>query len=580
MRFASYFPLCKHDRDGADAPVKAGPASPGPDDSLLRQLEDDIFLTMRVITNAAANTQGQVTAALADIADAQAAGRALATLTNSAGETAVCLIAQGDELASGARKIARDAQAAWQLAAAAGSLFDDSAPFGGKLAEAAGHVASVVHMIEKMARQGNFLALNASLEASRNSQSGSLFAVIANESQQLAEGMRAASADLAARVSALESAAGQNREVMQKLHALAARLRETIDAMRAASEAQAQACETTQASLAEHSERAVSLSVAAAGLGGAIGLARARASQARQGGAAMTALLERLTQRSVVFLRNSSHGNRRRHERVPMKAPGEMEHGRSHLPVFTLEVARAGCVLVPAGARFPDEITPGARAMLRLEGLGSVAVTLLASTELGWHTRFDAVEDGLAERIDRLMAQGCRDSQPAMQLARAMAAEVGGLFSHGLDAAEVTIEELLTADYRPIEGTDPVQYAAPALAYYERVLPPVLEAARASPVQPLFALATDRNAYAPVHHPEFSQAQRVGEPQWNDLNARHRRLYDRWLTLVGARNRAPCSLRAYIRHQADGTPLPIQVIAAPVFVRGHFWGNVQIGRCL
>ena len=291
----------------------------------------------------------------------------------------------------------------------------------------------------------------------------------------------------------------------------------------------------------------------------------------------MTALLGRLTQRSVVFLRNSSHGNRRRHERMPLKLPGELENGRSRVPVFTLEIARAGCVLVAAGARLPGEITPGARGMLRLEGLGSIAVTLLASTELGWHTRFDNFDDAMAESIDRLMAQAWRDSQPALQLAREMAAETGKLFSHGLDTAEVMIEELLTADYRPIEGTDPVQYAAPALAFYERVLPPVLEAARASPVQPLFVLATDRNAYAPVHHPEFSQAQRLDAPQWNDLNARHRRLYDRWLTLIGARNRAPCSLRAYIRHQADGTRLPIQVIAAPIFVRGHFWGNVQIG---
>ena len=76
LGFASYFSLYRHDGGGRNAPVETGPAPPGLDDGLLRQLEDDIFLTMRVITNAAANTQGQVTAALAGLANAQAAGKA------------------------------------------------------------------------------------------------------------------------------------------------------------------------------------------------------------------------------------------------------------------------------------------------------------------------------------------------------------------------------------------------------------------------------------------------------------------------------------------------------------------------
>ena len=310
------------------------------------------------------------------------------------------------------------------------------------------------------------------------------------------------------------------------------------------------------------------------------GAALDQTAQTQASGQALTQLLARLTQRSVVFLRNSSHGDRRHGERVPCKAPGRLSLGGVVIPVFTLDLSRGGCVLAPLGRDAMAGAKPGALARLELEGVGVLAVTLLAVTELGWHARFDDIGALAAERIARLIVHMRGASTAAVALAQATAAEIARLFGAGLDTGEITLDDLITNDYHPIPGADPAQYTTPASLYYDRVLPPALEASRRAPPQPMFALATDRNAYAPVHHPEFSQAQRPGEPVWNDLNARNRRIYDRWLTLTGARNRAPYSLRAYIRHRADGTAQPIQVIAAPIFVRGEFWGNVQLGCAL
>jgi methyl-accepting chemotaxis protein len=216
-------------------------------------------------------------------------------------------------------------------------------------------------------------------------------------------------------------------------------------------------------------------------------------------------------------------------------------------------------------------------ARLTLEGVGTMPLTVTASSELGLHARFDEVSAPALERLDALIARVYRDTQPAIALTRRVAGEIAWHFAHAVDSGEIALDDLMSADYRPIAGTDPVQYTSASLGFCERALPPIVEAARAAEPRPLFVVATDRNAYAPVHHPEFSQAQRPGEPVWNDLHARNRRIYDRWLTLSGARNREPCSLRAYVRHQPDGTPLPMQVIAAPIVVHGHFWGNVQIG---
>ena len=560
---------CKREPDAAEAPQAS--------EAVLRQLEDDILLTMRVISNAAANTQGQIGTVAKELARAQALGGQAATLTSHAAAQAAALVAANGGLAAMARRRALEAGAALQLVQSAEAACRASLPRGDALAQEARRVDSAVQKIEAMSRQGAFLALNASLEAARIAGANGRFSAIANESKHLAEGIRAASSDLVAGVGALRLALAQNCDATETLQGRVERMQQTVADLRRGCEAQTQASEAAQSGFAHHSKTLFELNAIATQLCSFLDLASTGAMQSRQSGGAMTALLARLTRRSVVFLRNSSHGDRRMHMRVPIKAPGMLAFGARQRPVMTLEIARAGCILVPTGHQSADPLAPGDHGMLHLEGVGAVPVTILATSELGWHTRFTSVTDAIGQRVDRLIAQTLQDSAPVMRLTQETAAEVERLFRHGLDAADVLIDELLTVDYQPIAGTDPVQYAAPALNFYERVLPPVLEAARASPVQPLFVLATDRNAYAPVHHPEFSQAQRLNQPQWNDLHARHRRIYDRWLTLIGARNRAPCSLRVYIRHLADGSPLPIQVIAAPVYVRGHFWGNVQIG---
>ena len=138
-------------------------------------------------------------------------------------------------------------------------------------------------------------------------------------------------------------------------------------------------------------------------------------------------------------------------------------------------------------------------------------------------------------------------------------------------------EDLITTDYRPIDGTDPVQYETNALSFYERVLPPIILKYWESTPKPVYAIASDRNAYFPVHHPEYSLPQRDNDWVWNDVNCRNKRIMERWQVLVTARNTAPVYQKVYLRHMNNGAIIPIKSFSSPIYIGKSLWGNFQLG---
>ena len=118
----------------------------------------------------------------------------------------------------------------------------------------------------------------------------------------------------------------------------------------------------------------------------------------------------------------------------------------------------------------------------------------------------------------------------------------------------------------------PVQYETDALPFYERVLPSILRPFWARSPEPVFAFATDRNAYLPVHHEKYSAAQRPGDWAWNDLNARNRRIMERWQSLVVSRNREPEFVKVFLRHMDSGAMTPVKAFCSPIYRRWRILG--------
>lgn len=165
---------------------------------------------------------------------------------------------------------------------------------------------------------------------------------------------------------------------------------------------------------------------------------------------------------------------------------------------------------------------------------------------------------------------------PYIRLVKKAAAEVGELFERGVVAGDVTVEDLFDEDYRPVRGTDPVQYLARYTEFAERHLAEKQEALFQSDERIKACVAVDRNGYVAVHNKIWSKPQRPDDPAWNAGNSRHRRIYDDRVGRAAARNRDPFLLQTYRREGADGF-ITMKDVAAPIHVRGRHWGCFRIG---
>jgi methyl-accepting chemotaxis protein len=563
------------------APVEAAPSQPPLDEllgarlePLMRQLEDDVMLTMRVIGYKADHSKERIGASIGLVEEIGKASDDLAAIATAAQKATNDLASTTERLDSATRSIERQAARADLFLSEARSLSEEVSAAANRMNDAVARIAGVVQLITTVARRTNLLALNAGIEAARAGPAGRGFAVIASEMKTLANQVREATGDVSSQTADLQIAARQSDEAVVRIGHLLGRLEPVFGAIRVAVEGQSAQTRDVSAHAAQSENFIGYVASKATSVKATVGEAIRACHDSGAASDDMIMTLERMTQRATVFLRHSASGNRRRFERVPVRLDGFLTvNGELH-PATVYDISLGGALLRSPGSA----LAPNVVGCLRLPGIGSATLRVVSRSELGWHTSFLPVDADISTRIEARMAEANVLYDNLTGLIAAAARKVARIFEDGLSSGEVTLDELVTTDYRPIEGTNPIQYRTLALPFYQRVLPAIIEECRTIwEPRPIIALAIDRNAYLPVHHAEISLPQRPGETAWNDLHCRNMRLMDRWQTLIGARNTDRRHIRVYARHEPDGTVVPIFVISCPVFVRGAHWGNVQGG---
>ncbi len=204
--------------------------------------------------------------------------------------------------------------------------------------------------------------------------------------------------------------------------------------------------------------------------------------------------------------------------------------------------------------------------------LGSSADTL---GEITGHLR------EIADDNDRLILTISADVEDTTdgrmaRLAVATAARVAACFETALAEGRITTGDLFDRDYRPIDGSDPVQHMTRFTAFTDAVLPEIQESLLDAHPEIAFCAAIDVNGYLPTHNRKFSEPQ-GRDPVWNAAHCRNRRIFNDRTGLRAGSHREKVLLQTYRRDMGGGTFVLMKDMSAPIMVGGQHWGGFRIG---
>jgi methyl-accepting chemotaxis protein len=560
-----------------DAPVVTlGPAPDAPDqvERVIKQLEDDVLLTMRVITNAADDVQSKVSETIDLVDHIRSASVELSNLSGTAFEVTTGLADTTRQLESTGEVIERHVAGTDEFVHDAQRLAGDVTQRMTQLAEAVDRIAGVLAIIGAIARQTNLLALNASIEAARAGNAGRGFAVVATEVKELAGQVQVATGDIAKQIVTLQTVARESGASVDNIAGLLSRVGPVLTSVRDAMGTQIEGAREVAARAVESLQFVSVVSQKTETMTGMTAKATEICRVAGEVAGNMAPALQRLTQRSTAFLRHVEARDRREHPRVPLRISGTFLRDASAGPrdlikLDSLDISRGGALVQPVDG----QLAAGDTGLIDLEGIGPVKATIRSVSEDGCHVWFSdrTPEDDV--RIAAVIRSAEDANRPLVKMVQNAATEIALLFEKGLQSGKVSVNDLITVEYRRIAGTDPIQYDTPATAFYEQVLPEIISRYRSQAPECLSIFAADRNSYVPVHLPEYSLPQRPGEYLWNDLHSRNKRIFERSKMLVAARNQQPSFYSSFMRHMPDNKYYPSKLVGAPIFVRGHLWGN-------
>ncbi|MDO5710497.1 MAG: methyl-accepting chemotaxis protein [Micrococcales bacterium] len=138
------------------------------------------------------------------VADVSSQVGSVATSVDEVNDNVQTVAAGTEEMTVSIREIAKSANDAAGVAAAAVQVADRTNSTVAKLGESSVQIGNVIKTITSIAEQTNLLALNATIEAARAGEAGKGFAVVANEVKELAQGTSTATEDIARRVEAIQ----------------------------------------------------------------------------------------------------------------------------------------------------------------------------------------------------------------------------------------------------------------------------------------------------------------------------------------------------------------------------------------
>ncbi|SDJ80422.1 methyl-accepting chemotaxis protein [Billgrantia gudaonensis] len=178
-----------------------------------------------------------------------------------------------------------------------------------------------------------------------------------------------------------------------------------------------------------------------------------------------------------------------------------------------------------------------------------------------------------AEGVDGALAQQRLEGrhQQVLAAARQAAVQVGKLLEAGVQRGDIDARSLFDPDYRPVPGTNPVQYRTEFDDYTDRCFPDVQEPLLTA-LGLAYAISTDRRGYVPTHNRHVSEPPN-GDYEHDLKLSRSKRIYDDPTGSRCGAHEKPLLLQTYKRDTGE----IMHDLSVPVYVDGKHWGGFRVG---
>jgi methyl-accepting chemotaxis protein len=280
-------------------------------------------------------------------------------------------------------------------------------------------------------------------------------------------------------------------------------------------------------------------------------------------------------ERINVALHATSVIERRKLPRRCLSSPCKLVHGNVVHDMRCLDIGANGIRVFSAPV---PHLAPGCPVVVHIDRLGPLNCTVRNRGRHGLNLEF-CLPLSPAERamMAGILLGLSAEQDVMMSMARELSLSLQAMFEQALSGGAITSQALFDAEYQPIFDTMPQQFTTQSLEYLEQALPPVLGGYSARGRGAVYAVATDRNGYVPVHNAPFNQPQHRDDVDFNLRFSRNKRIYHDATTLRAARFANEAIVQSYSRDLLNHPDMLVMEASAPIFVRGRRWGCAQIG---
>jgi methyl-accepting chemotaxis protein len=184
----------------------------------------------------------------------------------------------------------------------------------------------------------------------------------------------------------------------------------------------------------------------------------------------------------------------------------------------------------------------------------------------------------VSEALMETVADSGVDTEDTLYIRSAQdaALRIGKLLEAALQSGSISQADLFDDHYLPIVGSQPAQHQSRFVDIADRLFPLVQEELLGLSDKVVFCVATDRNGYVACHNKAYNHTQRSGEPAYNSVHCRSRRIFNDRAGLASARNQRPFLLQTYRRDMGAGNFVVMKEAAAPITVNGQHWGGLRL----